>query len=82
MSTKTIPAKTIMTCDGCGIECTTSNRRKDGGLHIKEDALDYQGHAVADASQKYDLCDKCLTVVVQAIGAAISGQKPAEGEKV
>ena len=67
MSTKTIPARTVITCDSCGAECTPQNRRQGGGVILKADALDMQGHAVADATQEYDLCDRCRFSVEQVV---------------
>lgn len=77
MSTKTIPARIIKTCDCCQKEITTANSRQDGGLHIKAAALDFSGAAVADASRKLDLCDACLGHVCTAIDAAIQARAAA-----
>lgn len=67
MSTTTIPAKTVKTCDCCGITMDGKNDRQEGALHIKAHALDWSGCAVADASQKLDLCDGCLYEVSKAL---------------
>ncbi|MGN8062755.1 hypothetical protein ACTJK4_13945 [Ralstonia sp. 22111] len=78
MTTKTIPARTITTCDCCGVEMTGKNSRLDGGIKIKENGLDFQGMAVADASRSFDLCDDCLPKVKRAINdvfeAAATGE--------
>ena len=81
MSKQTIPAKTIMTCDACGVECTAKNYRRGGGLAIKEDALDYQGMAVANAGRNYDLCDRCLTTVAKAAEDAIAALTAVQADK-
>lgn len=71
MSTKTIPAQTIKTCDCCGVTMTAQNSRQEGKLTLNAHALDMHGHACADATRKLDLCDSCLYVVGKAIDAAI-----------
>lgn len=77
MSTKTIPARTIKTCDRCGVEMAGNNCRKDGKVTINENALDFQGMAVASANRSVDLCDTCLSQVTRAIDAAMSATPPA-----
>lgn len=68
MSTQTIPEKKIITCDCCRQQIEGAvTRREGGGLHLKRDALDWHGHACADASVKLDLCDSCLGKVVKAV---------------
>lgn len=75
MSTKSIPAQTIKTCDCCGVVMDSKTARQDGGLVLKADALDMHGIAVADASRRIDLCDTCLYVVGTAIDTAIAAHK-------
>ena len=60
MSTKTIPAQTIKTCDCCQVVIGAQNSRKEGCLTLKANALDMQGAPCADATRKLDLCDSCL----------------------
>jgi hypothetical protein len=75
VTTKTIPEHKIVTCDCCGVECTKDNRRVNGILHVKQDGLDYAGHAVGDNSIKLDLCDACLSPIVKAMNAAITERR-------
>ena len=75
MSTKTIPAQTIKTCDCCGIVMNGNNSRQDGALVLKAHALDMQGSPCADATRKLDLCDSCLYDVGKAIDAAIDAAR-------
>lgn len=72
MSVRTIPEKKVVTCDCCRREIGSNGARRaqSGGLHIKRDALDWQGSACASADVKLDLCDDCLAVVCKAINAA------------
>ena len=79
MSTKTIPAQVIKTCDGCGVIMDRGNSRQSGGLVLKADALDMQGSPCADATRKLDLCDSCLYKVGKAIDAAMAFPTSAEG---
>ena len=86
MSTKTIPAQTIKTCDRCGVSMDSNNSRQEGKLTVNAHALDMHGHACADATRKFDLCDSCLHVVAKAIevamrsAAAIPSQPSMDGE--
>lgn len=58
MATRTIPAKTIFTCDGCK---TDDARRVMGGkLKVERGGTDYQGCVVGDASSSWELCDRCI----------------------
>ncbi len=63
---ETIPAKSIITCDVCLIDCTRGNPC-EAVLTLQANALDYAGHPVGDAGFKLDLCDKCYIAVVGAI---------------
>ncbi len=72
MSTKNIPAQTIKTCDACQCAMDGRNSRENGGLHLKRDALDFQGSPCADASVRLDLCDSCLHKVATAINASVA----------
>jgi hypothetical protein len=75
MSTKTIPAQTIKTCDCCQVEMDRCNSHQDGALVLKAHALDTQGSPCADATRKLDLCDSCLYRVEKAIDATIAAQE-------
>lgn len=74
MSTKTIPAQTIKTCDACGVVMDGRNSRQDGALTLKAHALDMQGSPCADATRKLDLCDVCLYAVGKAVDTAIAAR--------
>lgn len=73
MSTQTIPAQTVVTCDCCKVTCTRSlgpgRRVAEGRLTIKQHALDYLGDPAADGSLTLDLCDSCLFKINTAINA-------------
>ena len=75
MSTKTIPAQTIKTCDCCSVTMNGQNSRQEGKLTLNAHALDMYGHACADATRKFDLCDSCLFDVAKAIDSAIAAHK-------
>ncbi len=79
MSTKTIPAQTIKTCDCCGVTMDRKNSRQEGKLTLNAHALDMQGSPCADATRKLDLCDSCLYKVGKAIDAAMAPPTSAEG---
>lgn len=81
MAVKQIPAKTIKTCDRCGVVMNGSNDRQEGGLTVKAHALDMQGSPCADATRKFDLCDSCLYTVAKAIDAAMSAAIAATQEQ-
>ena len=72
MSSKTIPAQTIKTCDCCGVVMDGRNSVKEGGLVLKAHALDTQGSPCADATRRLDLCDSCLYDVAKAVDAVIA----------
>ena len=81
MSTKTIPAQTIKTCDCCGVVMDRMNSRQEGALVLKAHALDMQGAQCADATRKLDLCDPCLYDVGTAIDAVLAARaKAKEGD--
>ena len=77
MSTKTIPAQVIKTCDCCTRVITRSNSRQDGKLTLKRDALDMQGAPCADATIVMDLCDSCLDAVAEAIRTTANATRAA-----
>lgn len=72
MSTYTIPAQVIKTCDCCLKTMDKGNSRQEGHLILHAHALDLQGAPCADATRRLDLCDSCLYKVGAAIDAAIS----------
>lgn len=74
MSTKTIPAHTIKTCDCCGSVMDSRNSVKEGGLVLKAHALDMQGSPCADATRRLDLCDSCLNDVAKAVDTVIASK--------
>lgn len=76
MSTKTIPAQIIKTCDCCSVTMNGQNSRQEGRLTLNAHALDMHGHACADATRKLDLCDSCLYKVGKAIDAALAPPPP------
>lgn len=55
--TKTIPAVIIFICDRCALE--NPSRRSGAKLTLSGAALDWQGCAVADGTQSWELCDQC-----------------------
>lgn len=70
MSRNEIPARTVILCDRCRIECEGGNNFKHTGrLVLTRAALD-RGVPVADASIRMDLCDPCVDVVAAAIEQA------------
>jgi hypothetical protein len=75
MTSKTIPAKLVVTCDRCGIETHQSlgrgRRRRKGVLSIKSEGLDQLGDPCCDATRSVDLCDACLYKIEIAIAAAM-----------
>lgn len=75
MSIKNIPAQVVKTCDACGVVMDSKTSRKEGKVTIKQHALDWNGHAVADGTVAMDLCDGCLSTVAGAVSAAISSIK-------
>ena len=74
MAIKTIPARTIKTCDCCGVEIKATNGCKEAKLTLKQHALDMQGSACADATCILDLCDGCAWTVSEAINKAVAAQ--------
>ena len=75
MSTKTIPAQTIKTCDCCSVTMDGQNSRQEGKLTLHAHALDMHGHACADATRKFDLCDSCLFDGARAMDSATAARK-------
>ncbi|MCF3486968.1 hypothetical protein [Stenotrophomonas maltophilia] len=72
MSVQVIPEVRKTICDCCqrAVGDRGVYRKQSGGLHLRRDALDMQGHACASADVKLDLCDDCLSRVSKAINAA------------
>lgn len=72
MSTRTVPAEKVVTCDCCrkDVGAPGVKRSRSGELHVLRDALDFQGYVCADASIKLDLCDSCLNIIATAINQA------------
>jgi hypothetical protein len=55
--TRTIPARTIFTCDACQRE--DPPRRMEGKMHLYRHGLDHQGTPVGPGGQRLELCDAC-----------------------
>lgn len=72
MAERDIPARKIWTCDGCKVEAEDRFPSNWTKLHIKANALDYQGCAVADASVSRDLCSACTSLVHKAVNESIA----------
>ena len=53
MSTKTIPAQIIKTCDRCGVTMDRGNSRQEGRITINAHALDMHGHTARQVSPEY-----------------------------
>lgn len=72
MSVQVTPEVRKTICDCCqrAIGDRGVYRNQNGGLHLRRDALDIQGHACASADVSLDLCDGCLSCVSKAINAA------------
>ena len=70
MSRKEIPAKSVITCDCCGVACAGGNYVHEGKLTLTRAALDFQGCPVADATIRLDLCDRCNSEIGSAINEA------------
>ena len=72
MSIEVIPEVRKTICDCCrrAVGEQSVYRKQNGGLHLRCDALDMQGHACACADVRLDLCDDCLGSVSEAINAA------------
>lgn len=83
MSTKTIPAQTIKTCDCCSVTMDGQNSRQEVKLTLNAHALDMHGHACADATRKFDLWQGVGAVHESGndtISAKIAGVQPTEEE--
>jgi hypothetical protein len=59
MSRRTIPSKTVLTCDRCQQITEDSNHRIGAHLVFEGSGLDFQGIPVCSAGWDKDLCDKC-----------------------
>lgn len=72
MSVQVTPEVRKTICDCCRLAIGDKGvyRKQSGGLHLRRDALDMQGHACASADVSIDLCDECLAVIASAINAA------------
>ncbi len=83
MAIREIPAAFEHACDACGkaVQKPTKSRPEYWcGLVVEQDAYDYQGHAVADATIRRVLCGECKTVVVKAINDSIAARAALAGE--
>lgn len=59
---KTIPAKTIVTCDVCGCEIV-DNAKYDYYFYIHKNVFDYYWQKSGEDEKHYDLCDNCGRIV-------------------
>lgn len=75
MTTTVIPAKSVTTCDRCGIECNDTNRRRLGHLHLSMTRLDNLGDPAAGDGRHWDFCDDCLGFVSGALKTATARPK-------
>lgn len=66
-----IPEQTILQCDSCDGRSGDVPFKTHSRLTFKQDALDWQGSACADASITVDLCDGCAKKVRDAINEAL-----------
>ena len=80
MAVHEIPAKRIITCDGCGKEAENNAPGNWAVLHVKQNALDWHGNACADASVTRQLCGTCKSAVIAAMNDAIASLRPAPPE--
>lgn len=72
MATRTIPAKTVTTCDRCDRQCGDDvPRQMEGVIKLEGHALDYLGSPAANASSRFELCDDCYTMLASLIGGEI-----------
>ena len=77
MGTQRVPAKYLHVCDGCAAEIGQESAGRPphwSELTLAQDAYDFQGSAVADATIKRLLCRKCTALVSSAINQAIEGE--------
>ena len=73
MAIKEVTQHWILTCDCCAKETKQTGTHRPSswvGIKIGADAVDYQGHAAADASRDILLCKSCGPVVLKAINGA------------
>lgn len=82
MGVKTTPAVYTFTCDRCGVyENSETNTRPKYwcDLTFEKHAYDWSGAAVADASQRFLICQECTNAVLHKVGEirlAKSEEKP------
>lgn len=82
MSTTTIPAQTIKTCDCCKAVMDAKTARQEGGLVLQAHALDMHNHPCADATRRLDLCDSCLYAVGNAIDGVLLARSAVAASKL
>lgn len=73
MAIQTIPQKYKFVCAGCKKEHESESISRPSywtELHIKRDAYDFQGFAVADASVHRLLCGDCSKFIYQCMNDA------------
>jgi len=75
MAIKEISKSYIFICDGCRKEHRQEHLRRPSHwmkFILERNALDYQGHAVADGTIKRLLCDVCGEKIGEAINKVVS----------
>ena len=80
MSIKEIKQHWIIACDCCGVEKTQTGTHRPStwiGIKVDQDALDYSGAAVADASVDLVLCGECGPQVIMAMNASVKAVRDA-----
>lgn len=66
---RNIPAKTEVVCDICQQVCSGLNYKKASILQVERNGLDYLGDPACKGDYTIDLCDKCDSLVEDAINA-------------
>lgn len=74
MTTKTVPAYDVTTCDCCGVVMTPENARLKVVLKIKTDPKDWDEGALYP-SRQLDLCNSCYFKIDSAVDAIIEAAK-------
>lgn len=77
MSVTRTEATTVTTCDNCG-RSEKEAFAQSARLTVRRDLLDFQGAPVADGTIHRDLCDHCVSDVINAVNSAL-GDKQKSG---
>lgn len=81
MTIKKVPAYDEVTCDCCNKVCEPQNLRKSAKLILYQSGLDYSGCPVGDATIRWDLCDRCASIIGVAIVNEIESVQNVPSEK-